>query len=88
MAAFKQALPAEICDPSSLGRICSCTLLPIATAALVCRQYGRSPASLAWLRAFLHEPVPDLWLMHKAQHIVSRRRHFSSPSCFCGTHRH
>ena len=31
MAAFKQALPAEMCDPSSLGRIRSCTLLPIAT---------------------------------------------------------
>jgi len=64
MAAFKQALPAEICDPSSLGRIRSCTLLPIATAALVCRQHGRSPASLAWLRAF-SQTVPDSWLMHE-----------------------
>ena len=64
MAAFKQALPAEMCDPSSLGRIRSCTLLPIATAALVCRQHGRSSASLAWLRAF-SQPVPDSWLMHE-----------------------
>ena len=64
MAAFKQALPAEVCDPSSLGRIRSCTLLPIATAALVCRQHGRSAASLAWLRAF-SQPVPDSWVMHE-----------------------
>ena len=33
MTAFKQALPVDIADPSSLGRIRSCTLLPVATAA-------------------------------------------------------
>jgi len=61
---FKDALPADVCDPCSLGRIRSCTLLPIATAAVVCRSHGRSPASLAWLRAF-SQPVPDAWLLHE-----------------------
>ena len=42
------------------------TLLPMATAALVCRQHGRSPASLAWLRAF-SQSVPDSWLLHEQQ---------------------
>ena len=64
MAVFKQSLPIDIADPSSTGRIRGCTLLPLATAALVCRQYGRSPASLAWLRAFA-QPVPDSWLLHE-----------------------
>ena len=52
MDEFKKALPPEVCDPSSLGRIRFCTLLPLATAAVVCRQHGRSGASMAWLRAF------------------------------------
>jgi hypothetical protein len=64
MTVFKQALPAEICDPSSLGRIRSCTLLPVATAALVCRQHGRSGASLAWLRSF-SQSVPESWELHE-----------------------
>jgi len=61
---FKDALPAEVCDPSSLGRVRSCTLLPIATAAVVCRSHGRSTTSLAWLRAF-SQPVPDTWLLQE-----------------------
>ena len=52
MTAFKRALPVDACDPSSLGRIRSCTLLPLSSAAVVCRQHGRSPSSIAWLRAF------------------------------------
>ena len=64
MTVFKQALPAELADPSSLGRVRSCTLLPLATAALVCRQHGRSGASLAWLRAFA-QSVPESWLLHE-----------------------
>ena len=38
MTVFKQALPPEHCDPSSLGRIRFCTLLPIATATLGARR--------------------------------------------------
>ena len=60
MSVFKLNLPAECCDPSQLGRIRSATLLPLATAASVCRQYGRSTASMAWLRAFaqVSDPTP------------------------------
>ena len=64
MVVFKSALPVDVADPSSLGRIRSCTLLPIATAAMVCRQHRRSPASLAWLRAF-SRPIPESWLLHE-----------------------
>ena len=58
MSVFKLNLPAECCDPSQLGRIRSATLLPLATAASVCRQHGRSTASMAWLRAFAQVSVP------------------------------
>ena len=85
MTVFKQALPADVCDPSSLGRstrrpsplsslgcdvssharsdrvasaVRFCTLLPLATAAVVCRQHGRSGASIAWLRAFGQVNLP------------------------------
>ena len=64
MSIFKDALPPEHCDPSSLGRIRFCTILPVATAALVCRQHGRSGASLAWLRAF-SQSVPESWVLHE-----------------------
>jgi integrase len=60
METFKASLPAGMCDPSALGRIRSCTLLPLATAAAVCRQHGRSPASMAFLRAFSQQ-VPTGW---------------------------
>jgi hypothetical protein len=60
MAAFKASLPPGQHDPSALGRIRSCTLLPLATAAAVCRQYGRSPASMGFLRAF-NQQVPHGW---------------------------
>ena len=59
LSVLKSALASE--DPSSLGRIRSATLLPVATAAAICRQHGRSPASLAWLQAF-SQPVPDSWV--------------------------
>ena len=60
MAAFKASLQPGQHDPSALGRIRSCTLLPLATAAAVCRQYGRSPASMGFLRCF-HQQVPTNW---------------------------
>jgi hypothetical protein len=34
MEAFKLALPADVVDPSSLGRIRNCTIIPLAAAAL------------------------------------------------------
>ena len=50
MDTFKSALPADVVDPCSLGRIRNCTILPLAAAATVVRTFGRSPASMAWLR--------------------------------------
>ena len=61
MSVFKLNLPVECCDPSQLGRIRSTTLLPLATAASVCRQHGRSTASMAWLRAFAQVSVPPFF---------------------------
>ena len=60
MESFKSALPADVVDPSSLGRIRNCTILPLAAAASVVRTFGRSPASMAWLRALL-QPMPQAW---------------------------
>jgi hypothetical protein len=60
MDAFKSALPADVVDPSSLGRIRNCTIMPLADAAPVVRTFGRSPASMAWLRA-LSQPIPQAW---------------------------
>ena len=58
MRVFKDTLPSEMVDPCSLGRIRMCTVLPLATAASVVRSFGRSPASMAWLRA-VSQPIPQ-----------------------------
>ena len=60
MALFKQHLPSDVVDPSSLGRIRVCTLLPLATASALARAYGRSGAATAFLTAF-SQPVPESW---------------------------
>eukprot|EP00966_Prymnesium_polylepis_P102438 2373044-Prymnesium_polylepis.1 len=60
MAEFRSSLPGDMIDPSSLGRIRNCTILPIAAAATIVRSFGRSGAALAWLRAF-NQPVPQAW---------------------------
>ena len=41
MTEFKASLPADMVDPSSLGRIRNCTILPIAAAATIVRTFGR-----------------------------------------------
>ena len=66
MDTFKSALPADVVDPCSLGRIRNCTILPLAAAATVVRTFGRSPASMAWLRA-LSQPVPQAWELREEQ---------------------
>jgi hypothetical protein len=63
---FKSALPADVVDPSSLGRIRQCTILPLAAAATVVRTFGRSPASMAWLRS-LSQPIPQAWELRDQQ---------------------
>ena len=37
---FKSTLPSDVVDPSSLGRIRQCTILPLAAAATVVRTLG------------------------------------------------
>ena len=71
MDAFKSALPADVVDPSSLGRIRNCTIIPLAAAATVVRTFGRSPASMAWLRA-LSQPIPQAWELRE-EHEASGR---------------
>ena len=66
MDAFKSALPSDVVDPCSLGRIRNCTVLPLAAAATVVRTFGRSPASMAWLRA-LSQPIPQAWELREEQ---------------------
>jgi len=66
MNTFKSALPADVVDPCSLGRIRNCTILPLAAAATVVRTFGRSAASMAWLRA-LSQPVPQAWELREEQ---------------------
>jgi hypothetical protein len=63
---FKSALPTDVVDPSSLGRIRQCTILPLAAAATVVRTFGRSPASMAWLRS-LSQPIPQAWELRDQQ---------------------
>ena len=59
LSLFRQTSFRDI-DPCSLGRVRSCTLLPIATVACICRSFGRSPASMALLRA-LAQSIPESW---------------------------
>ena len=49
-----------------MRRIRSVTILPLATAAAVARSFGRSQASLAFLRAF-SMPVPESWELASQQ---------------------
>ena len=66
MSEFKSSLPADLVDPCSLGRIRNCTILPLAAAATVVRSFGRSAASMAWLRA-VSQPIPHAWELREEQ---------------------
>lgn len=66
MRVFKESLPSEMVDPSSLGRIRCCTVLPLAAASSVVRSFGRSGASMAFLRA-VSQPVPHAWELREEQ---------------------
>ena len=52
---FQEQLPLE-----SRGRVRMASLIPLPVTAQVCKAYGRSPRSTAWLEAF-SQPVPRLW---------------------------
>ena len=66
MSTFKDTLPADLVDPCSLGRIRNCTIIPLAAAATIVRSFGRSAASMAWLRA-VQQPVPQAWELREEQ---------------------
>ena len=66
MSTFKAALPASVVDPSSLGRIRNCTIMPVAAAATIVRLFGRAGPSMAWLRAF-SQPIPQSWELRAEQ---------------------
>ena len=40
------------------------TIIPVASAAVICRAHGRSPASVAILSA-LSQPIPDSWQLRQ-----------------------
>ena len=72
LACFKQHLPSDVVDPSSLGRIRVCTLLPLSTCAALARSHGRGRAATAFLTAF-SQPIPESWqlLDQQAAHDVA-----------------
>ena len=47
-------------DPSTINRTHSCTLIPVTSAAALCRMFGRSAESVAILQA-LAQPIPETW---------------------------
>ena len=57
---FKEFLPTDG-DPMLANRTRHIVLLPVAAAAAVCRLRGRSPASMAFLRACAPNEVPRSW---------------------------
>ena len=79
MNIFKQALSADLIDACSRNKIRACVLVPLAAAAAVCRLYGRSEASMAFLRAVNH-PIPQIWEM-EAQAEGEQRHHVDCVSC-------
>ena len=62
-------------DPSSIGRVRACTILPMSTAAAIARKFGRSEASMAFLSAFAQQ-VPQSWelLEQQAAHEAANER--------------
>ena len=71
MRLFRQNLP-DVADPSSVGRIRSCTLLPVATVAAIARTFGHSNESTALLRA-LAQAVPEGWQLAEQQALLAER---------------
>ena len=59
LSVFKQGLSADLIDPCSRNKIRACVVVPLAAASAVCRLYGRSQASMAFLRA-VSQPIPQV----------------------------
>jgi len=66
LAKYKELLPTDG-DPVLANRIRNIVLLPIATAAAICRLRGRSPTTTAFLRACAPNQLPRSWDLQDQQ---------------------
>ena len=66
LAAFKTGLPADVIDPCAANKIRSTALIPVTAAAAIVRTFGRSEASMEWLRVF-GQNVPQAWELQQQQ---------------------
>ena len=59
MHTFKSALPADVVDPSSLGRIRNCTILPLLCAPLAARQQAWHDGAMItrYIESCNHKPI-------------------------------
>ena len=64
LATFKDLLPSNS-DVVLGGRTRNVTLIPLASAASICRTRGRSPATIAFLRACAPQEVPRSWQLQE-----------------------
>ena len=64
LATFKDLLPSNS-DAILGGRTRNVTLIPVASAASICRTRGRSPATIAFLRACAPQEVPRSWQLQE-----------------------
>ena len=60
ISTFRDLLPSNS-DAVLGGRTRNVTLLPVASAASICRTRGRSPTTIAFLRACAPQEVPRSW---------------------------
>ena len=66
---FRDLLPSNS-DAVLGGRTRNVTLIPVATAASICRTRGRSPTTIAFLRACAPQEVPRSWeLQEQAEEL-------------------
>ena len=71
---FKDLLPSNS-DAVLGGRTRNVTLIPVASAASICRTRGRSPTTIAFLRACAPQEVPRSW------QLKTRARAFKDRIC-------
>ena len=66
LATFKDLLPSNS-DAILGGRTRNVTLIPIASAAAICRNRGRSPSTTAFLQACAPQQMPRSWELQAQQ---------------------
>ena len=73
LATFKDLLPSNS-DAILGGRTRNVTLIPIASAAAICRNRGRSPSTTAFLQACAPQQMPRSWELQVQQVLHLRSR--------------